>query len=364
MKALILAGGRGTRLRPLTHTLNKHLLPIGNRPMIYRVIEDAIELGIKDIIINVNVGDTELPSIINKENKLNWKVRIKYIEQPEPNGMMYPIKLAQDLIGNDEFFFSAGDNILLGGLKQYYKEFKQKKSDAHILVVKRKDYQQFGVGVLKNGLLVKTVEKPKKFISDLVLTAIYFFNPKVFEAFDHVKPIDPNNTGKPEYYPPVVNNWLIKNGGKFTASEVTGWWKDTGKPQDLIDANQLVLDHELSTSIQGKIDSKSNLQGRILIGKGVKIESSSLRGPISIKKGSVIKNSYIGPYTSISENCLIENSLVENSILLNDAVISSYPKNIDSSIIGANAFVSSELIENSNSKSSKLYIGDNSSVMY
>ncbi|MCA9381826.1 NTP transferase domain-containing protein, partial [Candidatus Dojkabacteria bacterium] len=224
MKALILAGGRGTRLRPLTHTMNKHLLPIGNRPMIFRVIEDAIELGINDLIININKGDTELPRIILSYNKKNWKKNFQFIEQPEPNGMMYPIKLAEKLIGNEEFFFSAGDNILLGGLKKHYDDYKKNKADAHILVVKRKDYRQFGVAVIKNGQLVNTVEKPKKYISDLVLTAIYFFKPVVFGAFENIKPIDPNNTGKPEYYPPTVNNWVIKQGYKFTASEVTGWW--------------------------------------------------------------------------------------------------------------------------------------------
>ena len=234
MKALILAGGRGTRLRPLTHTKNKHALPIGNRPMIERIIRDAIDLGIKDIIININKGDKEIPELLGNGKRFGKNIKIQYIEQPEPNGMMYPIKLAEKLIGDDEFLFSAGDNILAGGLKQHYEDFKKKKSDAHVLVVRRSDYQNFGVAVVKGDKVVKTVEKPKEFVSDLVLTAIYFFTPVVFKAFDYVKPIDPKGTGKPEYYPPVVNNWLIENGYKMTTSEVTGWWKDTGAPEDLI----------------------------------------------------------------------------------------------------------------------------------
>jgi len=173
MKALILAGGRGTRLRPLTHTKNKHALPIGNRPMIERIILDAVDLGIKDVIINVNVGDTEMRALLGDGKRFGCK--ISYIEQQEPNGMMYPIKLAEKLIGDDEFLFSAGDNILTGGLKQHYEDFKKKKSDAHVLVVKRPDYQNFGVAVMKNGKIVKTVEKPKEFVSDLVLPLCNIF---------------------------------------------------------------------------------------------------------------------------------------------------------------------------------------------
>lgn len=272
--------------------------------------------------------------------------------------MMYPIKLAKKLIGNEEFFFSAGDNILLGGLRKHYDDYKKNKSDAHILVVKRKDYRQFGVAVIKDGQLVKTVEKPKRFISDLVLTAIYFFKPVVFDAFDHIKPIDPNNTGKPEYYPPTVNNWLIKQGYKFTASEVTGWWKDTGKPGDLIEANQMVLDRDLEEFNKSKSIKDSTLQGRLQIESGVKIINSTIRGPVSIKNGSIVKNAYIGPYTSIGENCVIENSQIENSILLGNVTIENHYKRIDSSLFGWNTVLNyqNEGIAN------QYLIGDNSSI--
>lgn len=336
MKALILAGGRGTRLRPITHTSNKHVIPIGNRPMIFRVIEDAVEIGIKDIIININKGDKELPVIIDAANDL-WKVKIRYIEQPEPNGMMYPIKLAEKLIGDDEFFFSAGDNILSGGLKSHLADFKSKKSDAHVLVVRRPDYKSFGVGVINGGLLVKTVEKPQKFISDLVLTAIYFFTPAVFKSFSHIKPIDPNNSGKPEYYPPVVNNWLIDNGYKFTASEITGYWKDTGTFDSLLDANRMVLDNDLPANIDGGVDSKSVVQGRVELKRGAKIINSTLRGPLSIEAGTVIKDSYIGPYTSVGKNCEVLSSEIENSMLLGNVKICNHKVRIDSSVFGWNS---------------------------
>jgi len=358
MKALILAGGRGTRLRPLTHTKNKHMLPIGNRPMIERIILDAIDLGIKDIIININKGDKEMPELLGNGKRFGRGIKIQYIEQPEPNGMMYPIKLAEKLIGDDEFLFSAGDNILTGGLKQHYEDFKKKKSDAHVLVVKRPDYQNFGVAVMKDGKIIKTVEKPQEYVSDLVLSAIYFFTPVVFEAFKYAKPIDPKGTGKPEYYPPVINNWLIENGYTMTASEVTGWWKDTGAPEDLILANRLILEREVLKIDDGDIKN-TDIQGNVEIKKGVKITGSTIRGPISIGENVVIENSYIGPFTSIGADSVVRNVEIENSILMGNCNVHDLDRRLDSCLIGWNAEVTSK---NSHPKADSLFIGDDSKI--
>ena len=358
MKALILAGGRGTRLRPLTHTKNKHMLPIGNHPMIERILLDAIELGIEDIIINVNKGDTEIPAMLGDGSKYGKNIHLHYIEQPEPNGMMYPIKLAQDLIGDDDFLFSAGDNILAGGLKKHYNDFKKNKSDAHVLVVKRPDYQNFGVAVMEKGRVVKTVEKPKEFVSDLVLSAIYFFTPAVFQAFDHIKPIDPKGTGKPEYYPPTVNNWLIENGYVMTASEVTGWWKDTGAPSDLLLANRLVLEKECKDSIKGNVvDCK--IEGNVEIAKGSTVKNCVLRGPVSIADNCTLENSYIGPFTSIGSGSTVKNAQIENSILMGSCNIHDLETLIDSSLIGWNAEVTRK---ETYPKANTLFIGDDSQL--
>jgi glucose-1-phosphate thymidylyltransferase len=358
MKALILAGGRGTRLRPLTHTKNKHMLPIGNRPMIERIIDDAIELGIKDIIININKGDKIMPELLGDGKRFGKGIKIHYIEQPEPNGMMYPIKLAEKLIGDDDFLFSAGDNILTGGLKEHYKDFKKKKSDAHVLVVRRPDYQNFGVAVMEDDKVVKTVEKPKEYVSDLVLSAIYFFTPAVFESFDHIKPIDPKKSGKPEYYPPVVNNWLIDNGYTMTASEVTGWWKDTGAPEDIILANRLILEKECLKKDNGKVvDSK--IEGNVEIKKGTKIKNSVIRGPVSIAENCILENAYIGPFTSIGEGSTVRNAQIENSILMGNCNIHDLETILDSSLIGWNAEVTEK---NGYPKADTLYIGDDSLV--
>ncbi|MFA6754422.1 MAG: glucose-1-phosphate thymidylyltransferase [Candidatus Dojkabacteria bacterium] len=358
MKALILAGGRGTRLRPLTHTKNKHMLPIGNKPMIERIILDAIDLGIKDIIININKGDKEMPELLGDGKRFGKNITIQYIEQPEPNGMMYPIKLAEKLIGKEDFLFSAGDNILTGGLKEHYKDFKKKGSDAHVLVVRRPDYQNFGVAVMEGDKIIKTVEKPQEYVSDLVLSAIYFFTPAVFKAFDHIKPIDPKKSGKPEYYPPVVNNWLIDNGYTMTASEVTGWWKDTGAPEDIILANRLILEKECLNKDEGKVvDSK--IEGNVEIMKGSKIKNSVIRGPVSIAKNCTLENAYIGPFTSIGEGSTVRNAQIENSILMGNCNIHDLETIIDSSLIGWNAEVTQK---NGYPKADTLYIGDDSVV--
>ena len=338
MKALILAGGRGTRLRPLTHTKNKQMLPIGNRPMIERIIRDAIDLGIKEIIININKGDKELPELLGNGKRFGKGIKLHYIEQPEPNGMMYPIKLAEKLIGDDDF--------------------KKKKSDAHVLVVRRPDYQNFGVAVMKGDKIVNTVEKPKEFVSDLVLSAIYFFTPAVFKAFDYAKPIDPKGTGKPEYYPPVINNWLIENGYTFTASEVTGWWKDTGAPEDLILANRLILERECLDKCEGKVKD-SKMEGKIEIGKGSVVKNSVLRGPISIAENVTIDNAYIGPFTSIGEGSVVKDAEIENSILMGNCNIHDLNQRLDSCLIGWNAEVTTK---DSHPKADTMFIGDDSKV--
>lgn len=338
MKALILAGGRGTRMRPITHTLNKHLIPIAGEPMLFRIIRDVADLGVKEIIVNLNQGDKEVPAAVGTGKR--WGVKIRYIEQEKPNGMMYPIKLAQDLIGNNNFIFSAGDNILSGGLKKHLKTFREYKSDAHVLVVKRKDYQHFGVAKIKGNRIIDTVEKPKTFVSDLVLTGIYFFTPCVFAAMDKAKPIDPKGQNKPEYYPPTVINVLLKEKKKFTYSEVTGWWKDTGLPIDINLGNQLVMSDMAKEdfTFKGSAGEGSCIDGRVKTGKGTVINGRSMiRGPVIIGENCIVENSFIGPYTAIGNNSVIKNAEIENSIVMDNVQIDTGMVRVVDSLIGNNA---------------------------
>lgn len=355
MKAIILAGGRGTRLRPLTHTTNKHLIPIGGKPMIERVVNDVVDLGIKEIIININKNDREIREYLGDGSK--WGVKFIYIEQEIPNGMMYPVIMAKDIIGDDDFLLHAGDNILSGGLKKYYEEFKKNQSSAHLLVTKVRNPERFGVAVVENGYVIKTVEKPKEFVSDLAVTGVYFYRKEIHLAMKNIKPVVLGNSEIPEYYPPLAHQWLIDNGYKITVSTCTGWWKDTGKPEDLIAANHLVLE-TLDTLINGEIKN-SSVEGRIEIGNGSIIENSTIRGPVFIGENCTIRNAYIGPFTAISSNCEITNSEVENSIIMSGSKISDLDTRIDASVIGYNATVSSK---KSRPKNLNLFIGDNSEV--
>jgi glucose-1-phosphate thymidylyltransferase len=355
MKAIVLAGGRGTRLRPLTHTRNKHLIPIGGKPMIERVIDDVVDLGITEIFINVNKDDVEIREALGDGSR--WGVQFTYMEQEIPNGMMYPILMAEEMLGGDDFLLHAGDNILSGGLKKYYEEFKNNDSSAHLLVTKVKYPERFGVAVVEDGFVTKTVEKPKEFVSNLAVTGVYFYTKDIIEAMKHVDPIITGNSKIAEYYPPLPHQWLIDNGYKVTVTEVTGWWKDTGKPEDLIAANHLALE-TLETNIAGTTDD-SNIEGRVELGEGSSIENSIVRGPVFIGKNVKITNAYVGPFTAISNDCVIENCEVENSIIMSGARITNLHTRLDASLVGYNATVSTK---HEKPRTLNLFIGDNSDV--
>jgi glucose-1-phosphate thymidylyltransferase len=357
MKALILAGGRGTRLRPLTHTKNKHLIPIANEPIIYWVIKDVIDSGISDIIVNINKGDTSVKEYVESKK---FRATFKFIEQPEPNGMMYPIVLAEKHIGKEPFVLHGGDNILPKGIKEHIEYFENEKPDSLILGCRVPNWHLFGVLQTKRGnKLRKTIEKPKKYITDLVATAIYFYNSSVFKAMKKVKPIDPKGKGVFEYYPPPVHQWLVDNKYDVRVNEVTGWWKDIGDPSDMLLANRLVLEHKKEFDGNGRIDKKTSVNGPLDVGKRSSIKNSQIRGPITIGENTKIINSYIGPFTSIGDNCRIENAKIENSIVMGDAEIFDVERRLDSCLIGWYA----RITENTSiDDATSLFIGDDSVV--
>ncbi len=357
MKALVLAGGRGTRLRPITNTINKHLIPIAGRPMIFRVLDDIAECGITDVIVNLNKGDKEVPAAIGDGSK--WGIKITYIEQEIPNGMMYPILLAEPLLQGEPFLLFGGDNILSGGIKQHYDAFLASDATAHLLVTRVKNWERFGVAVVKDGRVIKTVEKPKEFVSDMAVTAVYFYRPPIMEAMKNVKPELKGNSTIPEYYPPLAHQWLIDHGYKVTVGEVTGWWKDTGKPEDLLEGNSLVL-HGIETKIDGEVDPAAVIQGKVQIGKGSRIGAGvKIRGPVTIGKDCVLERCYIGPYTSIGDRAHITDAEVEHSILMNDVTIKT-KKRIVESILGERCVVGS--VADSLPHGHRLVIGDQTTV--
>jgi len=359
MKALITAGGHGTRLRPLTYTHNKHLIPIANRPMICRAMDMVTEAGIRDVIINVNKGDTEIRGLVGDGKA--WKARVQYIEQEAPLGLAHVVKIAQPYIGKDKFLYFLGDNILAGGVKKYVKEFLKKGSSCHLLLSRVPDPERFGVAEVKKGKIVRTVEKPKEYISNLAVTGVYLYDHHIFEAVKSVKPgaVLPGRQIA-ELDIPSAHQWLIDHGYKVTFSEVTGWWKDTGKPKDLLEGNQLILS-EIQTKIETKdIEPNVLIQGKVRIGQGTKISGRSIiRGPLVIGENCIIKDSYIGPFTSIGNNAQISDGEIEHSIIFNDASINCSQRIVDS-ILGEGSIITS--CHQTLPSGHQLFVGDNSMV--
>ena len=326
MKALIASGGRGTRLRPLTHTQNKHLLPIANKPILHHAIEAAVKAGIREIGIVCNADSNEVQNSIGDGNQ--WNVKITYIPQDAPLGLAHVVRISQSFIGNDDFVFYLGDNMVVGGIKRFINEFEKSNCNCFLTLAAVRDPERFGVPDIHNGKIIGVEEKPKKPKSQYAVAGIYIYDNHIFEAVNNIKP---SHRGELEISD--AHQYLIDKGYNIGYSEITGWWKDTGKPSDLLEANRLVLDN-IEPNIEGSIDTASTVSGKVVLNVGSKVINSLIRGPAIIGKNSVIENSYIGPFTSIGDNTVIKNSEVEYSIVLKDCKILDVKIRIEGSILG------------------------------
>ena len=319
MKALITAGGHGTRLRPITYTLNKHLIPLANKPLIFYALEKVAEAGIKDVFININPGEKEIPRVLGSGE--SWNLNINYIEQAGGAlGLAHILKIAQPYLGNEPFIFYLGDNIILGPIKKFIDKFKREKYHGLLTLSKVKDPQRFGVPEIgKDGRILRVEEKPRKPKSDFAVTGIYIYSPEVFKALNYIKP-----SFRGELEISDVHTWLINNGYNIGYEEITGWWKDTGKPEDLIEGNNLLLNYNTDGKVKGKIEKGVTLHGKVTIGRGSKIlGKTEILGPVIIGENCQIKNSFIGPNTSIGDNAKILETKIERSIVLENAFINS-----------------------------------------
>jgi len=351
VKALIASGGRGTRLRPITHTQNKHLIPIANKPILYYAIEAAVEAGIKEIGIVHNADSMEVPNYVGDGSK--WGVRITYIPQETPGGLAQVVMLAEKLIGGDKFIFYLGDNMVVGGVKRFIDEFERSGCNCFLTLAKVKDPERFGVPEIRDGRIVSVEEKPKNPKSSYAVAGIYLYDKHIFEA---VKSLKPSWRGELEISD--AHQYLIDKGYKVGYTEITGWWKDTGKPADLLEANRLVLD-AITPRIEGDVDRLSDVAGKVVIEAGAKIVNSKVRGPAIIGKECIIENSYIGPFTSIGDRTEVRNSEVEYSIVLRDCKILSVGIRIEGSILGNDV----EIVEaNGKPRVHRFMIGDQSRV--
>ncbi len=326
MKALITSGGRGTRLRPLTHTQNKHLIPIANKPILHYAIEYSVEAGIKEIGIVYGSESTAVPDAIGDGSQ--WGVEITYIPQDAPLGLAHVVKISEDFIKDDPFVFYLGDNMVVGGLKRFIEAFENSKSNCHLTLARVKDPERFGVPEIRNGQIVAIEEKPAQPKSDFAVSGIYIYDKTIFEAVNNIKP-----SARGELEISDAHQYLLDHKYKISYSEITGWWKDTGKPYDLLEANRLILDN-ITPKENGDIDEDSLVSGKVVIGEGTKIVNSVIRGPVIIGKNVIIENSYIGPFTSLDDNCYIKNSEVEFSIILKDCKILDVDIRIEHSLLG------------------------------
>jgi len=352
MKGLILSGGKGTRLYPLTFTSAKQLIPVANKPVLFRVIEAIREAGIEDI--GIVVGDTadEIKKAVGRGKR--WGANITYIPQDAPLGLAHAVKISRDFLGDDRFVMFLGDNVIQGGISPLIAEFADSDWNSQIVLTRVAHPEQYGVAELgEDGRIIQLIEKPKEPPSDLALVGIYMFDSTVFEAVEEIKP---SWRGELEITDAI--QWLVTAGYRVYPHVHRGWWIDTGAPGDMLDANSLVLE-ELQHRVEGYVDRDSEVGHNVTIEQGAEIVNSVVRGPTIIGRNARIVNSYVGPYTSISQQVEITNSEVERSIVLENSRISNIPARIQDSLIGRQVIIERSPIK---PKAHKLMLGDYSHV--
>jgi glucose-1-phosphate thymidylyltransferase len=355
MKGIILHGGHGDRLRPLTHTGAKQLIPVANKPISQYVLEDIRNSGITQIAIVLGDINPEKVKKYYAEGQ-RFQVKIKYIRQGEPKGIAHAVNLCRSYVNDDLFVVYLGDNLLKGGITNLVKKFRHSKQDAMILLNQVENPQRFGVAKFdKKGKLVQLIEKPKKPPSKLALTGIYFFKPVIFKM---IKELKPSWRGELEITEAI--QMLLDKGYKVGYQTVKGWWKDTGTPEDILEANRLVLD-ELEAKIESSTSESLSIQGRVSIGKDTTIEKGcTIRGPSIIGHHTTIKKDvYIGPYTSLGNYTTILSGEIENSIIMDHCYI-DIDDRITTSLIGSHSTISSN--KNHRPKGRRFLIGERSNI--
>ena len=335
MKGLILSGGAGTRLRPITHTSAKQLVPVANKPILFYGIEDMVEAGITEIGIITGETGPEIRAAVGDGSR--WGATVTYIPQESPLGLAHCVLIAREFLGEDDFVMYLGDNLLRQGIAEFVERFEQDRRDsgagdatvpsAQILLARVPDPQRFGVAEIGgDGEVLRLVEKPVDPPSDLALVGVYLFDPSIHEA---VATIDPSPRGELEITDAI--QWLIDNDHRVRHEVLEGWWKDTGKLQPLLEGNRLVLE-TIEPAMHGTADDASLIDGRVVIEAGAEIVNSTVRGPAIIGERTRVVNSYIGPFTSVYHDCQIINTEIEHSVVLEESVLRDVTRIADSLI--------------------------------
>lgn len=353
MKALILAGGSGTRLKPITHTIPKQLLPVANKPILHYVVDQIREAGITEIgIIIAPETGTYISEALG--NGSQWNSRITYIPQSQPLGLAHAVKTAGDFLADSPFLMFLGDNLIEGGVKSFVEEFNSNSPDALVLLKDVPDPRLFGVAELDGeGKVIHLVEKPKEPKTNLALVGVYLFTPEIHGAIDRIKP---SWRGELEITDAIQK--LLEMGKDISSHILTGWWLDTGKKDDLLEANRVVLDSLIRRDVRGKIDSKSKIVGRVEVREGARVENSTIRGPVSIAEECHIINSFIGPFTSIGGGTTVEDSSIGHSVILENSSIHQIQR-LEDSLIGTRVELRKA---DERFKAVKLFVGCDSSL--
>jgi len=352
VKALILSGGSGTRLYPLTYTSAKQLIPVANKPILFRVIESIRDAGIHDM--GIVVGDTgeEIRTAVGRGGR--WGIDVTFIHQDKPLGLAHAVKVSQDYLGDDPFVMFLGDNVIQGGIGELVEQFRASEWNSQIVLTRVEHPERYGVAELNGeGRVVHLVEKPSEPPSDLALVGIYMFDHHVHEA---VNSITPSWRGELEITDAI--QWLVENEYQVYPYVHRGWWIDTGEPNELLKANSLVLE-ELTPAVRGYVDRDSEVDSRVIVEEGAEIINSVIRGPAIIGARTRVINSYVGPFTSIYHDVEIEDSEIERAIVLEESVIRDIPARIQDSLIGRNVNLTRSPIK---PKAYKLTLADHSQV--
>jgi glucose-1-phosphate thymidylyltransferase len=371
MKALVLAGGRGTRLRPITHTSAKQLVPVANKPVLFYGLEAIRDSGIKKVGIVVSdpremlepdrrTGEL-MTVLVNSQAEIRAAVGdgsafgldVTYIEQEAPLGLAHAVKISEEFMAGEPFVMYLGDNLIRDGITPFVREFESEKPNAQILLAHVKTPQDFGVAELDGDRVVRLEEKPKHPKSDLALVGVYLFDRSIFDA---VRAIRPSQRGELEITDAIQH--LISSGKRVRSHVITGWWKDTGKVEDMLEANRIVL-ADLVSANHGRVDAATVVEGAVQIGKGTVIERSRLRGPLVIGENAVIRDAYVGPFTAIADGVNLIHCEIEHSIVLERSRLENLSVRIESSLIGKDAVVCAS---GTRPRTHRLMLGDSSRV--
>jgi glucose-1-phosphate thymidylyltransferase len=325
MRALVLSGGHGSRLRPITHTNAKQLIPVANTPILFHVLRSIADAGIEDVGIVVGSTADEVRAAVGDGSAFG--IRVTYIPQEAPLGLAHAVLTARDFVAGEPFVMYLGDNVIVEGITSFVHGFEEHRPDAQIFLARVPEPERFGVVVLEGDRVVRLVEKPREHISDLALVGVYLFDDSIIEACEQLRP-----SWRGELEITEAIQWLVDHGRIVRAEMLSGWWKDTGRPEDLLEANRMMLS-ALTARVDGEVDADSILEGNVVVERGAKVTRSRIVGPAILGEGSVVEDSVIGPDASIGPSCAIVGSELIDSIVLEGCQVRGV-RRIEGSILG------------------------------